>query len=238
MEQIPLDVQLRNETGKRHVRKMRRENLVPGVVYGEGENALPVGLDRKILEKIRRQHHGENIIFQLSVFSGEKKVKNYTVMVKEEQLDPVTEKVIHIDFNRISLTKKVEVRVPVVAKGEPVGVKRDGGSLEHVIWELDVVCLPTEIPDHLDVDVSALEIAQNIHVRDIVLPGGVVTKHDPEAIVLTVAPPMKEEVEKPEEMITEPEVIKEKKEPKEGEEEKKPAAEARKEEKKEEKKEK
>ncbi|MCA9406557.1 MAG: hypothetical protein KC684_08465, partial [Candidatus Omnitrophica bacterium] len=100
----------------------------------------------------------------------------------------------------------------VVAKGEAVGVKTDGGSLEHTLWELDVICLPTNIPNKLEVDVSHLKIGDVIHVKDILLPEGVKTKHDPEAIVFSVVPPMKEEVETEEAAPTEPEVIKEKKE--------------------------
>ncbi|MDP2652974.1 MAG: 50S ribosomal protein L25 [Candidatus Omnitrophota bacterium] len=214
MEEIKLDVLVRSEIGSRRIKGIRRENFVPAVLYGEGQKATAIKVDRKIYERIRRQHHGENIIFHINVLEGEKKLKDYPAIVKEEQLNPVTDEVLHIDFNQISLKKKITVKVALVAKGEPVGVKRDGGSLSHMLWELDIVCLPTQIPHHIEVEVSKLEISDSIHVKDIVLPEGVAAKNDPETIVLTVVPPMKEEAPSAEagaEAKAEPEVIKEKK---------------------------
>jgi large subunit ribosomal protein L25 len=212
MEEISLEVHIRNEVGSGKVKITRREGMVPCVAYGGDRGPTSLKVERKAYERIRRQHAGESIIFHLNVFEGDKKLRDYSAIVKEEQHDPVTDEVVHIDFHRISLLEELEVKVPVVAKGEPLGVKRDGGSLEHGLWELEVVCLPTKIPQHIVIDVSALEIGDSIHVRDIQLPEGVVTPHDPEAVVFTVAPPQKEE----EEIIktpgaTEPEVIKEKK---------------------------
>ena len=168
-----------------------------------------------------------------------KKIGDYLAMVKEEQRDPVDDHVLHIDFKRISLTEKISVKVRTVSKGDAVGVKQDGGSLEHVLWELEVVCLPTQIPQSLEADVSHLKIGDSIYVRDFKLPEGVTTKQSPDTIVFTVVPPMKEELAQPTPATgAEPEVIKEKKEPVEGEKEKAPAAAAaeKKEEKKEEKK--
>lgn len=234
MELIDLDVLIRDEIGSSKAKSIRRGDFVPGIVYGSKKDPTAVKVSRKAYERIKRAHHGENVIFKINVYSGDKKLRDYSAIVKEEQHHPVNDQILHIDFNRISLTEKIEVKVAIHAKGEPVGVKRDGGSLEHVIWELDVVCLPTQIPQHLDVDVSKLEIGDSIHVKDIVLPQGVTTKHDGEGIVLTVVPPMKEEVAS-EAPPAELEVIKEKKEPaaadkKEGaaSAEKKPAAEEKK----------
>ena len=153
-------------------------------------------------------------------------------MIKEIQQHPVTDETLHIDFNRISLTKEIEVKVPIVSKGEPVGVKQDGGSLDHILWELDIICLPTKIPQSIEVDVSHLKLNDNIYLKDIKLPEGVKTKHDLEAIVFSVSPPMKE-VSLEEAAAAagpqEPEVIKEKKEePKaEGAAAEKPKAEAK-----------
>lgn len=211
MEQIDLDVQVRENVGTSAAKAVRRESFVPGVVYGGKLPSTVVKVNRKIYERIRREHHGENVVYRLSVFQADKKLRDYTAIVKEEQYHPVTDQIIHIDFNRISLTDKITVEVALMAKGEPVGVKRDGGSLEHVLWELDIVCLPTQIPSHLDVDVSALEIGDSVHVKDIILPEGVITKHDLDAMVMTVVPPMKEEAASDVEAPAELEVIKEKK---------------------------
>ena len=214
MEEIKLEVQVRSEIGGRNVKDVRRQDAVPGVVYGAGEDATPIKFDKRTYERIRRLHQGENIVFHLNVFDGGKKLKDYPAIVKEEQQDPISDRILHVDFKHISLTEKIEVKVGIVAKGEPIGVKKDGGSLEHIVWELDVICLPTQIPQHINVDVSNMQVGDNICVKDLVLPEGVVTEHDPEAIVLTVVAAKEEEIEaEPTEgAALEPEVIKEKKE--------------------------
>ncbi len=153
----------------------------------------------------------------------DKKKKNRLCLIKEVQYDPVKGDIIHVDFNEISLTKTLRVNVPVVAKGEPIGVKQEGGSLEHILWEIEVECLPTEIPKDIEVDVSSLKIGDSLHIKDITFPDKIKVLNDPEAVVLSVAAPMKEEVValpvEGEEKV-EPEVIKEKKEvPAEGKEE-------------------
>ena len=212
MEEIKLDVQLRKEIGSRKIKKLRYDHFIPAIVYGGKQSSSIVQVDRKTFERITRLHRGENIIYHLNVLDGEKKLKDYSAITKEIQHDPVTDDVLHIDFNRISLTEKIEVKVAIEAKGEPIGVKQGGGSLEHVLWEITVNCLPTQIPQSIVVDVSNMNIHDAVHVKDLVLPTGVVVKNDPEAIVLTVAPPMKEI--KPEDLQAAPaevEVIKEKK---------------------------
>lgn len=218
MEEIKLDVQVRDRVGTRKIKRIRRENFVPAVIYGEQAKPTNVKVDRSIYERIMRQHHGQSVIFRLNVMEGDKKLKDYSVIVKEEQHDPVSEALVHIDFNWISLTKEIEVKVPIETRGEPIGVKRDGGSLEHILWELPVICLPTKIPQKIVVEVAHLEIGDAIHIKDITLSEGVRTKQDPGSILVSVIPPMKEEAMMPsaEGAPTEPEVLKEKK-PVEGE---------------------
>ena len=222
MEEFKLDVQIRGQIGSRKVKAIYREDCVPAIVYGgkkKGPTAIKV--DRRAYERIMRDHQGQSVVFHLNVMEGEKKLRDYAVIVKEEQHAPVSDKLQHIDFHRISLTEELEVKVPIVTKGEAAGVKNDGGSLDHTVWELDVVCLPTNIPEKISIDVTELGIGDAIHVKDIVLPEGVKTMHDSEAILVSVVPPMKE-VEAPaegEEENIEPEVIKEKK-AEEGDEEK------------------
>jgi large subunit ribosomal protein L25 len=221
MEEIKLDVQIRKEHGTRKITRIRREDLIPGVIYGgKQKTSTLVQVDRRTYEKIMRQHQGQSVLFHLNVLEGDKKLRDYSAIVKEEQHHPVSYNLLHLDFNRISLTEEIEVKIPIVVKGDAVGVKRDGGSLEQSLWELEVRCLPTKIPQKVEVDVSALTIGDSIHVKDIVLPEGVQTKHDGEGMVASVVPPMKEEVAAPaatEEAMTEPEVIKKKKADKEGE---------------------
>lgn len=233
MQEIQLDVQIRNELGTRKIKKVRREDFFPGIVYGEGKKPTPIKVDRRAYERIVRHHRGESVLFHINIFEGDKKLKDYSAIIKEEQHHPVLEHVLHIDFNHISLTKQITVKVPIVHKGDPVGVKRDGGSLEQILWELDIMCLPKNIPQNISIDVSALKIGDSIFVKDIVLPAEVKTKHDLEGIVFTVVPPMKEEEIKPEEAPAELEVIKEKKDKEEGKEKKSEEAPLKAEEKKE-----
>jgi large subunit ribosomal protein L25 len=148
------------------------------------------------------------------------KVKDKTVVIKEIQRDPIKDSVLHVDFNEISLTDTLKVNVPVHSKGEPEGVKKDGGILEHIMWEVQVECLPTDIPEKIDVDVSNLKISEAIYVKNLVLSDKIKVLNDPELIIMIVKPPKvevaKEEV--PGADSSEPELIRKKKEeaPEEG----------------------
>jgi len=211
MEQIQLDVQLRKKTGTGEVRKVRQQNLIPAVVYGAGHDPAAIQTDRKIYERIARQHQGENVIFRLNMLDGAKKLSDFPAIVREIQLHPVHEQILHIDFHRIDLTKEINVKVAITTRGEAIGVKRDSGTLEHHLWELEVICLPTNIPHHLEVDITNLGIHDAVHVKDIKLPAGVRTEQDPESAVVSVAGSTQEI--KPEDGAApaEVEVIKEKK---------------------------
>ncbi len=218
MEQINFDVQIRKNTGSAGARQVRRSNLIPGIVYGGNSKPTTIQADRKAYDRIFRQHAGESLIYHLNLVDEGKKISDFPAIIKDVQLHPVTDEVIHIDFNRISLDKEIEIKVKVLSKGDAVGVKKDGGTLEHLMWELDVICLPTNIPHHLEADVTNLGVHDSIHVKDLVLPQGVRTKHDPESVVITVAGSMREEVAaaapaegEAEAAGSEPEVLKEKK---------------------------
>jgi len=217
MEQINFDVQLRKTTGSAKSRQVRRLNLIPGIVYGGDSKPTNIQADRKAYDRIYHQHAGESLIYHLNLVDEGKKVSDFPAIIKDVQLHPVTDEIIHIDFNRISLDKEIEIKVKVLPKGEAVGVKRDGGTLEHLMWELEVICLPTNIPHHLEADVTNLGVHDSIFVKDLVLPAGVSTKHDPESVVITVAGSMREEVAAPVAEAdaaaagSEPEVLKEKK---------------------------
>ena len=222
MEEIFLDVQPREERGRGKANSLRRQGFIPAVVYKDGEVALALKVSHREFVRMMHQHHAENIIISLRV-SLDKKQQVRTCMIKETQYHPVRDDILHIDFQEISLTEVIKVNVPVVAKGEPIGVKQEGGSLEHVLWEVEVECLPTQIPKNFEVDVSNLKIGDSVHLKDITFASNVKVLVDPEAVVFLVVAPMKEEV--PVESLEgaekqEPEVIKEKKEvPAEGAEE-------------------
>jgi len=218
MEELLLNAELRAELGKGKVHALRDAGFIPAVVYKDGKESYPLKVSHKELVQLVHKHRIEGAVLKLKV-KGHKE-KPLPCIVKEIQYNPVTGDITHVDFNEISLTKVIKVNVPVVAQGEPAGVKQDGGSLEHVLWEIEVECLPTDIPKEFSVDVSAMKIGDSVHVKDLVVPANVKITQDPGAIVLSVAAPIKEEipVEAVEgEVSQEPEVIKEKKEvPEEG----------------------
>lgn len=219
MEEIVLKAELRKEVGRGKTKHLKDAGSTPCVVYSAGKESLPIKLSTHELVQLVHQHRIENTILNVKI-KDDKKDKR-PCLIKEIQYHPVTGNILHIDFNEISLTKAIKVNVPILAKGEAVGVKNEGGSLEHILWEIEVECLPTDIPKNIEVDITNLKLKDSIHVKDLILPQGIKPLTDLGAVVLTVAEPMKEEVA-PEavegEEAKEPEVIKEKKEvPAEGE---------------------
>jgi large subunit ribosomal protein L25 len=185
--------------------------LIPAVLYGE--EVLNLQLHKNDLLKILHTEAGENVIVNLKI-SRDGKPKERTVIIKEIQYDPLRGEMLHVDFYQISLTKVLTVNVPVVAHGEPIGVRQERGTLEHILWEVQVECLPTQIPKGIEADTSNLKIGESIFVKDLVAPPGAKILNDPGLIVFSVKPPVVEEkVEKikPEEEKLEPEVIKQKK---------------------------
>lgn len=210
MEKVYLNANIRNEVGKGAVKKLRNMNIIPAVVYEKGEKAISLKLLKKDLFKILHTSAGENVIINLTVtVNGESEDK--TVIIKEIQHNPVKGDILHVDFNKISLTQTLTVNVPIEARGEPVGVK-EGGILEHILWEIEVECLPTDIPEKIEVDVSNLGIGDSIFVKNLSIPKDVKILSNTEAIILSIKHPVVEKVEeKVEEEIAEPEVIREKK---------------------------
>jgi large subunit ribosomal protein L25 len=213
MEEILLEAEPRQEIGKNKVNELRRRGFIPAVVYAEGKEALALKVSRHEFLRLIHKHHIENAVLKLKI-KDDKKKNPRSCMIKELQHDPVKGDITHIDFNEISLTKVIKINVPVVTKGEPMGVKQEGGSLEHILWEIEIECLPTDIPKNFEVDVSNLKIGDSVHVKDISFPSNIKVLADPEAVVLSVAAPMKEEVVPAAEGEEKPEleVIKEKKE--------------------------
>jgi len=235
MQEVNLEVKLREKTGKEVAKKLRREGLIPGVVYGAEGKTLSIQVPEKNFTQILHSGFGENVLITLNIANG--KTQSKKVLIKEIQHDPVRGNIVHIDFHHIQLTKKVTVKVPVQLTGLADGVKNQGGILQHILREIEVECLPTDIPAKIEIDVSPLRIGDSIHVRDIKLEKATVLS-DPEGTLASVVPPMKEE-EVPvaaaapvEGEITEPEVISEKKAEERAAEREKAAAEEGKEEKK------
>ncbi|MCX6355591.1 MAG: 50S ribosomal protein L25 [Candidatus Aureabacteria bacterium] len=202
MERMKLKAELRDERGTRGAKRLRRKGVVPAVLYGEGPESMAIGVDTKDLSKVLRGKGGEHAIIDLQVEkTSEGKPLKKTVIVKEVQRDHIKDIVLHVDFAAISLTEKLATKVAVVDSGEAVGVTQ-GGILEHILRELNIECLPADIPERILVDVSGLMIGKSIKVGDIVSPPDVKILNDANLIVFTVSVP-KVEVEKVEEVPAE-----------------------------------
>lgn len=189
---------------KGFARRVRMSGLIPAVVYGAGQPPVAVTVDPRMVTKILHSDSGHNTIFDLEI-TGQTGGK---AMIVDWQNEPIKGKLLHIDLKRIAMDKTMTVSVPVVLVGVPVGVKTQGGVLEQVMREVEVECLPNDIPSHLDVDVSALELNGAIHISDLPHSGSIKFLGDEKAVVAHVVL-MKEEVEAVVAVATtEPEVAK------------------------------
>ena len=218
MERINLETQLREEKGKQLVKRLRQQGFIPAVVYKGGKDGLSLKVSEKDFIKVIGTKAGSNVIINLKISENQKTSskaqKDKTVMIKEIQREPVRGGILHIDFNEISLTETLKVQVRVEPKGEAAGVK-EGGTLERVIREVEVECLPTAIPEKLEIDVTNLKIGDSVFVKDIVVTEGIKISQDPALIVMSVKPPFVEkvpEVAAVEGAPEEPELIRKKKE--------------------------
>jgi large subunit ribosomal protein L25 len=211
--------------GKNASRRLRREGMIPAVLYGGGSSNVPLTLKKQDVFMILRSDTGENTVFQVS-FDSEIR----DVMIKELQRDPVTDEILHADFVHIAMDKVIQVSVPLVSVGEAVGVKTEGGFVDFITREVEVECFPKDIPEHIEIDISGLHLRQSLKAGDITLPEGVKIITSSDTILVLIEVPLKEEeieVEEEEEEVIaeeeEPEIIgkeKPEKEPKEEEEEK------------------
>ncbi|MBI3087925.1 MAG: 50S ribosomal protein L25 [Candidatus Omnitrophica bacterium] len=208
----------RTVTGTRAVRRLRREGFVPGILYGKSVKAAPVLVSRQELIKFLHARAGEHGLLTLRVEigpagggAGAKATEN-AVLIKRVEHDPVNGDIRHVDFQAIVLTEQIRIKVPLMLNGEPVGVKQDGGVLEHFLREVEVECLPTQIPKQIEHDVSAMKIGDTVHVRDLAAPAGTRITTDPESGIASILVPKEEKpAEAAAEAVTEPEVIREKK---------------------------
>jgi large subunit ribosomal protein L25 len=209
---VSLEAARRAEVGKGVARRLRAGGRVPAVYYGRGEDSIPLTISLKDLEHAIESHEGSNVIVDLKV-SGDA-AKDRKALIREVQRDPVAGSILHLDLLHISLTERITVEVPIVLIGVPAGVKDSGGILEHLLREVEVECLPTDIPSKLEVDVSGLLIGDTLHVSDLKAERAEILTEAERAIATVVPPTVLEEVKPAEEAApAEPELIaKEKKE--------------------------
>jgi large subunit ribosomal protein L25 len=223
-----LEAVRREGRGKNEANRLRASGRIPSVVYGtaskgKAPEGIAVAVDPKAVLRILHSDSGANTLITLALDGGQSRV-----MMKEYQLDPVTHQLLHADFYQLAMDKAITVTVPVLIKGEPKGVKLQGGLLDFVTRDIQVLCLPTDIPEHIDVDVSELMLHDSIRVRDLAVDPKWKPVTDGDAMLVHVVMPKAEESATataaaeaaPAATAAEPEVIKKGK-PEEKEEEKK-----------------
>ena len=217
-----LNAKPRTDTGKGVARKLRAAGEVPGVIYGHGREPQALTVNAREFNRLAERIRITSTVIELALDG-----KVAKTLIRELQRNPLNRDTLHIDFQELVAGEKVNVSVPLRFTGTPEGVKTGGGILEEVMHQIEVRVDPSNIPDHIDVDVTALTIGHGLHVRDLTLPAGVEVLDDPDNTIATVTPPKAEEVAPVAaegavvaEAATEPELIRKAK-PEEGEEEEK-----------------
>jgi large subunit ribosomal protein L25 len=184
MSDMTIEVTAREGRGKGSARRLRAAGKIPAVVYGGGKDTVPIEIDRKAVIDLLKVSGTENAVFLLKL-AGSGKERH--TMIRELDLDPVTRQIRHIDFQRVVMTEKVRVQVSIELIGTAEGVKNESGVLDFVTRDVEVECLPGDIPRHLTADVSALHVGQHIEARELVLPPGVVLIEDGQRVIASVA---------------------------------------------------
>ena len=195
IKDLTINATSREGVGKGPTRRLRTQGMIPAAVYGEGIEPAAVAVSAKDIANILRSDTGHNTIFKLAV-PGPKGAEPATVIIKDWQVDPVKGRLLHADLLRLSMTTATRVRVRIETQGEPTGVKLEGGILELQMRELEVECLPGDIPESVEVDVSGMNIGDHVTVADLVFDREKIKIFvDPNQIVAGVlAPRMIEEV--------------------------------------------
>ncbi len=208
MKEAVLAVTSREGVGKNVARSLRREGRIPAALYGPEREPKSVSVAAVDVLRLLRDGAGSNVLISLDIDgkgAGESKS-----LIRQMQRDPVRGDILHLDFHQISMTRPINLTIPVRLNGTPDGVKNEGGVLQHIIREIEISCLPTNIPDSLELDVSELGIQDSIHVSDVTVENATVLA-DPDRTIVIVSPPTvsteKTEEEEAAEAAAEPEVI-------------------------------
>jgi len=182
---ITVAAEVRESRGKNEARRLRAAGQAPAVVYGSAKETLALSVNPKEIVRILHSSTGHNTIFDLDIKDGEKGEKT-PVMIVDWQFDPVKDNLLHVDLKRIDLAKRLRVSIPVHTHGDPKGVKQQGGLLEIVTREVEVECLPDEIPEHLTIEVSELMIGHNKRASDVPLAGSMTLLSPPDTVIAHV----------------------------------------------------
>lgn len=220
MEKILVKADKRPELGKGGARSLRRSGVLPAVVYSEGSSTA-IKINTKQMSKLIDSGVGEHALITIELNEDGQKTSQHPVLVKDYQQDPVSEELLHVDFIEVSLKKAVHVTIPIEITRQPAGIKM-GGILQHRLREIEVECLPTQIPDKVEVDAGFVEIGHALHVSDLPELEGVKIITDAAEVILLVSAPVTEEApaEEAVEEAAEPELVKGKGKEEEGEEKK------------------
>lgn len=194
MEKLFVKADTRSEVGKGAARSLRRDGMLPAVVYSGGDSR-PVKVHGKEMTKLIFRGTGDHALITIELHEDGSKKSEHSVLIKDYQTDPVSDEILHIDFIEVSLKELVKVTVPIVILNDPIGLKM-GGIIEHHLRDIEVECLPTQIPDSYEVDASHIDIGDSLHISDIEEKDGIKIISDPEGVILNVsAPKIEEEVE-------------------------------------------
>ncbi len=181
MERLSIAAEKREKQGKGVARSLRREGMVPAVLYREG-SSQSIRLVKKDLAKLINAMSGEQVMVDIQFKDGEKKL----ALLKDYQVDPVRGELLHTDFFEVSLTEEVRIPIHITTVGEPIGVRRDGGILQHTLREVMIECLPDKIPGKTVIDISKLEVGQSVHVSDLSFEEGIKVLTDSNDVIVTV----------------------------------------------------
>jgi len=188
-----LEVKVRNKSGKSYNKKLREKGYVPAVIYGKALGSKVVEVDLRQLQSVL--HSGRSKVLDVKI-SDNGETQEINALIKEVQYDPIKRNILHVDFQQVSLTEKLQISVPVVAEGKPAGAAK-GGELQQLVWELEIECLPTNIPDALKVDVSNLDIGDTVTAADLELPEGVEITGEKDVVLFRLTTPAVEEAAGP-----------------------------------------
>ncbi|MFC2076072.1 50S ribosomal protein L25 [candidate division KSB1 bacterium] len=187
MNKISLEVSAREAVGKQAAKHYRDQNFVPGVYYGFGDEAKPLLIDSKNLIDLLSREDAGSLMIDLMIEDGGKEPP--TVIIREVQRDPVSGDLLHIDFQHISMDRPVHLEIAIHLSGIAIGVKTKSGILEHILREVEISCLPADIPEHVSLDVSDLDIGDTLHVSDLDIPNTTILT-DPDRVLAAVVPPV------------------------------------------------
>lgn len=192
MEKVELEAKKREKVGTTRSRNSRISGYIPAIVYGKGIESLAIEIDYKKFAKIISSKAGRNVIITLNI-SSDGKSQSIPVLTHDVQINPINDRIIHVDFYKVKMEEEIKTKIRVILTGESIGVKLDGGILVHGLREIEIKCLPANIPDQFVIDVSSLKIGNSMHVSDLKIEKGITVVTLPTEILVTIAAPSKEE---------------------------------------------